>query len=83
MSLGDFQSIDNETKDNSFICRDFLKVYRQQEANLNDSDQKFEFILGENKNYHQIGNHYLQDEMTIEKDVANAADRVPVGGDVV
>ena len=51
--------------------RDFLKIY-QQAANLNDSDQNIESIFGENNNYHQIGNAYLQYEVTIEKDAAVA-----------
>ena len=31
---------------------DFLKTYHQQEANLNDFDQMFEFIFGEKNIYH-------------------------------
>ena len=81
MSLEDFQLIDNETIDNSIITRDFLKIYHQQAADL--SDQNIEFIFGENNNYHQIGNAYVQYEITIEKDVAVAADRVLVNGDAV
>ena len=62
MSLEDFQLIDNEAIDSSIIKRDFLKTSHQQAANLNDSDQVTEFILGENNNYIQIGNAYLQYE---------------------
>ena len=54
MSLEGFQLLDNEPIDNSIIKRDSLKVYHQQGAQLNQSDQNFEFILGGN-NYHQIG----------------------------
>ena len=60
-----------------------MKIYYQQAANLNDSDQNIEFTFGENYNYHQIGNAYLQYEMTIEKDVAIAADGVFVDGNVI
>ena len=56
MSLEDFQLIDNEPIDNSIVKRDYTKVYHQQEANLNDSNQKVEFSFGENNIYHQIGN---------------------------
>ena len=66
MSLEDFQLIDNEPIDNSIIKRDFIKVYHQQ-AQLNDPDQNIEFIFGENNNYHQIGNSYLQFDITVRK----------------
>ena len=50
----------------------FTKIYRQQEAQLNQSDQIFEFIFGENNNYHQIGNAYLEFDITVRKnDTAN------------
>ena len=67
MSLEDFQLIDNEPIDNSIIKRDFVKVYHQQGAQLNDPDQNIEFIFGENNNYHQIGNSYLQFDITVRK----------------
>ena len=65
MSLEDFQLLDNESFDNSIIKRDFLKVYHQQGAQLNDADQNIEFIFDENKNYHQIGNSYLEFDITV------------------
>ena len=40
MSLEDFQLIDNEPIDNSIIKRDYLKIYHQQGALLNDPDPK-------------------------------------------
>ena len=67
MSLEDFQLIENEQIDNSIIKRDFINVYHQQGAQLNDPDQNFEFIFGENNNYHQIGNSYLQFDITVRK----------------
>ena len=70
MSLEDFQLIDNEPIDNSIIKRNYTKVYHQQGANLNDSNQNVEFIFGENNNYHQIGNGYLEFDITIRKVVA-------------
>ena len=47
---------------------------------MNDSDQNNELKFGEKKNYHQIGNAYLQYEMTTEKGVAIAANRVLIVG---
>ena len=70
MSLEDFQLIDNEPIDNSIVERDHTKVYHQSGANLNDSNQNVEFIFGENNNYHQIGNAYLEFDITIRKVVA-------------
>ena len=72
MSLEDFQLLDNEPFDNSIIKRDFLKVYHQQGAQLNDADQNIEFIFGENNNFHQIGNSYLEFDITVR--AQNAAD---------
>ena len=67
MSLEDFQLLDNEPFDNSIIKRNFTKIYHQQGAQLNQSDQNIEFIFGENNNYHQNGNGYLKFNMTVRK----------------
>ena len=56
MNLEDFDLRDKETIDISIIRGDFLKIYHQQAANLNDSDQNIEITIGEKNNYHQIGN---------------------------
>ena len=74
MSLEDFQLTDNEPIDNSVIKRDYTKVYHQQRANLNDSNQSVVFIFSENNNYHQIGNGYLEFDITIRKVVAATND---------
>ena len=67
MSLEDFQLLDNEPLDNSIIKRDFTKIYHRQGDQLNQSDQNIEFIFGENNNYHQIGNAYLEFNITVRK----------------
>ena len=67
MSLEDFQILDNEPFDDSIIKRDFTKIYHQQGAQLNLSDQNIKFIFGENNNYHQIGNGYLEFNITVRK----------------
>ena len=67
MSLEDFQLLDNEPLDNSIIKRDFTKIYHRQGDQLNQSDQKIEFIFGENNNYHQISNSYLEFKITVRK----------------
>ena len=67
MSLTDFQLFDIEPVDNSIIKRDFTKIYHRQCDQLNQSDQKIEFIFGENNNYHQIGNAFLEINITVRK----------------
>ena len=71
MSLEDFQLLDNEPFENTIIKRHFLKVYHQQGAQLNQSDQNIEFIFGENNNYHQIGNGYREFNITVRKNDTN------------
>ena len=67
MSSEDFQLLDNEPFDNSIIKRNFTKVYHQQRAQLNQSDQHLEFFFGENNNYHQIGKSYLEFDTTVRR----------------
>ena len=67
MSLEDFQLLDNEPFDNSIIKRDFTKVYHQQGAQLNQSDQNIEFIFAESNDYHQISNGYLKFIIIVRK----------------
>ena len=79
MSLEDFQLLDNEPLDNSINKRDFTKLYHKQGDQLNQSDQNIEFIFGENNNYHQIGNAYLEFNITVRKaDTTNFHDDDPV-----
>ena len=65
MSLEDFQLLDNEPFDNSILKRDFLKIYHQQGALLNQSDQNIDITFGENNNYRQVGNSYLEFDITV------------------
>ena len=79
MSLEDFQLLDNEPFDNSIIKRDFTEIHHQKGAQLNQSDQNIEFKFGENKNYHQIGNGYLEFIITVRKnDTTNFHIKDPV-----
>ena len=68
MSIDDFQLLDNQPFDNSIIKRDFIKFYHQQGAQLNQSDQNIEFFFGENNNYHQVGNSYLEFDITVRRE---------------
>ena len=67
MSLEDFQLLDNEPLDNSIIKRDFTKIYHRQGDQINQSYQNIDFIFGENSNYHQIGDSYLEFNITVRK----------------
>ena len=79
MSLEDFQLLDNEPLDNSIIKRVFTKLYHRQGDQLDQSDHNIEFIFGENNNYHQIGNAYLDFNITVrKKDTTNFHNDDPV-----
>ena len=67
MSLEDFQLLDNEPLVISLIKRDFTKIYHIQGDQLDQSDQNIEFIFSENNNYHQIGNAYLEFNITVRQ----------------
>ena len=69
--IEDFQLLDNQPFDNSVIKKDFLKIYHQQAAQLNNPDQNIEFIFGENNNYHQIGNAYFELNITVTNPTPN------------
>ena len=70
MSLEDFKLLDNEVFHNSIIKRDFMKVYHQQGAQLNDPDQNIKFTFGEKNNFHQIGNGYLEYDINVQDPAA-------------
>ena len=79
MSLEDFQLLDNEPPDNSIIKRDTTTINHRQGGQLNQSDQNIEFNFGENNNYHQIGNAFLEINITVRKnDTTNFQDDDPV-----
>ena len=79
MSLEDVQLLENEPIDNSIIKRDYLKMYHQHGADLNESLQNIEFYFGEINNYYQIGNAYLQFDNTVRKnDTTNFHNDDPV-----
>ena len=70
MSLENFQLLNNEQFDNGIIKTVYLKFYHQQRTLSNDPDQNIEFIFGQNNNYHQIGNSYLQFDITAQDPTA-------------
>ena len=78
MSLEDFQLLDNEPFDNSIVKRDFSKIYYQQGALLNDPDQNIEFVFGENNKYYQVGNSYLEFDITVRDPTAGFNNNAPI-----
>ena len=42
-------------------------MYHQQGSQFGQPDQNIEFSFGENNNYHQIGNAYLEFDITVRK----------------
>ena len=83
MSLEGFQLIDIEPIDDSIVKRDYTKVYHQSGAILNDQNQNVEFIFGENNNYYQIGDAYLEFDITIRKAVEAPNNPILVNGDQI
>ena len=67
MSLQDFKLLDNEPLDNIIIKTEFTKINHRQVDQLNQSDQNIKFLFGENNNFHQIGNAYLEFIFTVRK----------------
>ena len=47
--------------------KEIFNVYNQQGAQLNQTDQKIDFIFGENNKYHQIGHAYLEFDITVRR----------------
>ena len=67
MSAEDFQLIDDSKIDDSIIKRDFIKIYHQHGAEVNNENQNIKFYFGENLNYIQIGDAYLEIDIEVKK----------------
>ena len=74
MSAEDFQLIDNEKIDDSIIQRDFIKIYHQSGANVNAESSQIKFYFGENHNFIQVGNGYLEFDIRVRRANGNACD---------
>ena len=66
-SFENFQILDDTSKDTSIIERDYVKIYHQDGAQLNDSNQCIDFFFDEFIYYHQKGNGYLEVDITLGK----------------
>ena len=67
MSAEYFLLIDDSKIVDSIIKRDFIKMYHQHGAEVNNQNQNILFYFGENLNYIQIGNSYLEVDMEVRK----------------
>ena len=67
MSAEDFQMIDDSKIDGSIIKRDFIEIYYQHGAEVNNENQNIKFYFGENLNDIQIGNAYLEIDILARK----------------
>ena len=65
MSAEGFQLIDNEKIDDSIIKRDFIKIYHQSGANVDAENSQIKFYFGENHNFIQVGNGYLEFDIRV------------------
>ena len=59
--------IDDSRIDDSILKRDFIKIYHQHGAEINDENQNIEIYLGENLKYTQIGISYLEIDIEVRK----------------
>ena len=83
MSAVDFQPADDEKIDDSIIKRDFIKIYHQSGAAVNNKISKIKFYFGENHNFIQVGNGNLEFDMKIRKDNNDNFSITAPGHDVI
>ena len=83
MSANDFQLIDDEKLDDSIIKRDFIKIYHQSGANVDAENSQIKFYFGENHNFFQVGNGYLEFDIRVRRDDGNAFTIVAPGNDII
>ena len=82
MSAEDFQLKDNEKIDDSIIKRDFIKIYHQSGANVDAGISQIKFYFGENHNFIQVGNGYLEFDIRIRRADGNLFACVAPGNDI-
>ena len=75
--------IDDEKIDDSIIKRDFIKIYHQSGANVDAENSQIKFYFGENHNFIQVGNGYLEFDIRIRRDDGNPFTIVAPGKDII
>ena len=67
MSVEHFHIIGDTAIDNSILKREYIMIYHQHGAQTNNTDQNNDIFYTETKNCQQIGNVYLQYDLTLKK----------------
>ena len=75
--------IDIEKIDDSIIKRDFIKIYHQYGAKVDAENSQIKFYFGENLNFIQVGNGYLEFDIRIRKANGDPFTIVAPGNDVI
>ena len=83
MSAEDFQLIDDSKIDDSIIKRDFIKICHQSGANVGAENSKIKFYFGENHNFIQVGNSYLEVDIRVRRADGNPFAIVAPGNDKI
>ena len=52
--------MDDEKIDDSIIKPDFIKIYHQSGADVNNENSNIKVYFGENHNFNLVGNGYLK-----------------------
>ena len=83
MSAEDFHLKDIEENDDSIIKRDFIKIYHQSGANVDAENSQITSYFGENHNFIQVGNGYLEFDIRVRRADGNAFTFVAPGNDII
>ena len=67
MSVEPFHIIGDTKIDNSILKREQIRIYHQHGAQTNNADQNNDIFYKETKNYQQIGNVYLEYDLTLRE----------------
>ena len=65
MTADIIQLIDDTTVDDSIVETDFLKIFHQHGAQVDDKNENIKFCFRDNLNYIQIGNSYFEVEIVV------------------
>ena len=66
-----------------YFNRDFIKIYHQSGANVDAENSQIKFYFGENDNFIQVGNGYLDFDIRVRRADGNAFTIVAPGNDVI
>ena len=67
MSAEYFQLIDDSKIDDPNIKKDYIKMYHQRGGEVDNENRKIELYFGQNLQFLQVGNSYLELDIEIKK----------------